>query len=161
MNAGSHVVVGAAAWCWLAPHLGLPLAAPQSLALAVGGALLPDIDHPQSLVGRRVGIVSRPLAALVGHRGVTHSLLAIAAGILALRWHGVSQAIVLPLAVGYLSHLAADLLTPAGLRLAWPLPHRTAIPLCRTGSLMEPLIVIGLLIWTGASVIGLHSARNF
>ena len=67
----------------------------------------------------------------------------------------------LPLAVGYLSHLAADLLTPAGLRLAWPLPHRTAIPLCRTGSLIEPLFVAGLLIWTAAAILGLHPPRYF
>jgi inner membrane protein len=160
MMAGSHVVVGIAAWYWVAPHLGQPPLDPLVLMLAVGGALLPDIDHPQSWAGRRVKIVSRPLAALVGHRGATHSLLAIAAGVLALRWHGVSRAILQPVSVGYLSHLAADLLTPAGLRLAWPLSRRTAIPICRTGSPAEPLIVAGLLIWIGAAIMGLPSVLN-
>jgi inner membrane protein len=161
MMAGSHVVVGAAAWYWLAPHLGLPPLSPISLGLAVGGALLPDIDHPQSWMGRRIRLISRPLSAVVGHRGVTHSFLAIAAGILVLRSHGPSREFALPLVVGYLSHLAADLLTPAGLRLAWPLSHRTAIPLCRTGSIIEPVFVAGLLIWTGAAILRLHPPRYF
>ncbi len=159
--AGSHVVVGVATWSLVAPHLGLPSFDPISLALAVGGALLPDIDHPQSWAGRRLRVISRPLAATIGHRGVTHSLLAVAVGILALRWHGVSRAAVLPLVVGYLSHLIADLLTPAGLRLAWPLPRRYAIPLCRTGSPAELLIVTALLVWIGAAVMGLHAIPGF
>lgn len=43
------------------------------------GSLLPDIDHPRSWIGRRILFISLPLSALVGHRGVTHSLLAILA----------------------------------------------------------------------------------
>jgi inner membrane protein len=156
MMAGSHVVVGAAAWAWAAPHLGLPSLDPASLALAVGGALLPDIDHPHSWVGRRVRLISRPLAATVGHRGLTHSLLAVFVCFLALRWHGLSRAVVDPVVVGYLSHLGADLLTSSGLRLAWPLPRRYAIPLCTTGSPAEPVIVMGLVIWVGVTVLRLH-----
>jgi inner membrane protein len=156
MMAGSHVVVGAAAWAWAAPHLGLPSLDPASLALAVGGALLPDIDHPHSWVGRRVRLISRPLAATVGHRGFTHSLLAVFVCFLALRWHGLSRAVVDPVVVGYLSHLGADLLTSSGLRLAWPLPRRYAIPLCTTGSPAEPVIVMGLVIWVGVTVLRLH-----
>jgi hypothetical protein len=62
MMAGSHVVVGVAAWLSVAPHLGLPPLDPLALALAAGGALLPDIDHPHSWVGRRTWVISRPLA---------------------------------------------------------------------------------------------------
>jgi inner membrane protein len=156
MMAGSHVVVGAAAWAWAAPHLGLPSLDPASLVLAVGGALLPDIDHPHSWVGRRVRLISRPLAATVGHRGFTHSLLAVFVCFLALRWHGLSRAVVDPVVVGYLSHLGADLLTSSGLRLAWPWPQRYAIPLCTTGSAAEPVIVMGLAIWVGVTVLRLH-----
>jgi inner membrane protein len=156
MMAGSHVVVGVAAWVWAAPHLGQSPLDPVALALATGGALLPDIDHPQSWVGRRIRVVSRPLAATVGHRGVTHSILAVIVCCLLLRWDNVSHAIAGPLIVGYLSHLAADLLTSSGLRLAWPLRRRYAIPLCRTGSPSEFVIVAGLAIWVGATVLRLN-----
>jgi inner membrane protein len=156
MMAGSHVALGVAAWVWAAPHLGLPPLDPFGLALAIGGSLLPDIDHPHSWVGRRVRVISRPLAAALGHRGVTHSILAVLACGLLLRRHGFSRTIVDPLVVGYLSHLAADLLTVNGLRLAWPLRRRFAIPLCRTGSAAEPMIVAGLLAWVGATALGLR-----
>ena len=59
---------------------------------------------------------------------------------------GWSRAIVAPVLVGYLSHLAGDLLTPRGLRLAWPLKGTWALPLCRAGSPFEPLVVAALLV---------------
>lgn len=147
MMAGSHVVVGLLAWAWVGPRLGLGAMQPFGLTLAVAGALLPDIDHPRSWVGRRMRIVSRPLSAIVGHRGFTHSLLAIGLGVWLLRAQGVARPIAAPLAVGYLSHLGADLLTPAGLRLGWPLRQTYALPLCRTGSAREVLIVAALIGW--------------
>jgi LexA-binding, inner membrane-associated putative hydrolase len=62
------------------------------------------------------------------------------AGVRLMRWQGFSRGVIDPLVIGYLSHLAADLLTSSGLRLAWPLPQRQAITLCRTGSLSESII---------------------
>ena len=144
MIARSHVAIGLAAWVCAAPLLHLAPFDPASLALAVAGSLLPDVDHPRSWLGRRLGPVSRGLAAMLGHRGVTHSALA-AAGLAALRSHaGARRAAVAALAVGYLSHLAADMLTPQGLRLAWPLRRTWGVPLCRTGSRAEPAVVAAL-----------------
>ena len=40
------------------------------------GSLLPDLDHPGSILGRLFRIISLPLSKLCGHRGFTHSLLA-------------------------------------------------------------------------------------
>jgi inner membrane protein len=141
MLAGSHVALGAAAWIAAAPYLGRPPLDPEALALAVAGGLLSDIDHPKSWVGRRLRPLSDVIAGLFGHRGVTHSLLALAGcgwvlhqGALPGRWSE-------PLVVGVLSHLLGDLLTPAGLRLLWPLRGTWALPLCRAGSPFEPLVV--------------------
>jgi inner membrane protein len=154
--AGSHVVVGVAAWTWAAPHLGLPTLDPLALGLTTIGALLPDIDHPSSWVGRRLRVISRPLAATIGHRGVTHSVVAVVLCLLVLRWQGFSRGVIDPLVVGYLSHLGADLLTTSGLRLAWPWPKRQAIGLCRTGSIGESAIVAGVALWTGVTLLHLH-----
>jgi inner membrane protein len=156
MMAGSHVAVGVVAWAWAAPHLGLPALDPVALALAIGGALLPDIDHPQSWVGRRARLIAHPLAALLGHRGFTHSILAVVACSLLLRWRGLGRAVVDPLVVGYLSHLAADLVTSSGLRLGWPLRRRFAIPLCKTGSRGGLVIVMSLVVWVGATILGMR-----
>ena len=67
MLARSHVVVGVVAWAWAAPRLGLSTLGPLSVALAIVGALLPDIDHPSSWIGRRLRLISLPLAATFGH----------------------------------------------------------------------------------------------
>ncbi|MGO9818436.1 MAG: metal-dependent hydrolase [Acidocella sp.] len=144
MMAKSHVVVGIATWVATAPLLHLSPVNPLYLALAVAGSLLPDVDHPNSWIGRRSRPVSTAIAAALGHRGLTHSAVAVA-GLVALLLHaGYQQAEVSALAVGYLSHLAADMLTPRGLRLAWPLRKTWGIPLCRTGSPTEGVIVIAL-----------------
>src|ERR1700710_783106 len=115
MMARSHVVVAAAAWVVVAPLLRLPAFDANTLGLAIAGALLPDIDHPGSWVGRRARPVAPAIAAVLGHRGVTHSALAVAGLVALLVYTGLHRGAVWALAVGYLSHLAADMLTPQGL----------------------------------------------
>ncbi len=132
---GSHLVVGLACWAGAAAAWHLP-ADPVTLGLVLLGAVLPDIDHPSSWIGRRLWFVSRPLALLVGHRGLTHSALAVVAGIVVLRLAGLGgwQA---PLVVGYLSHLAADLVTVGGIPLLWPWRRRFGLGWFRSGSWAE------------------------
>ena len=62
---------------------------------------------------------------------------------------GYRHGAVAALAVGYLSHLAADMLTPRGLRLAWPLRRTWGLPVCRTNSGMEPLVVMMMVVGVG------------
>lgn len=45
------------------------------LYLIAGGALLPDIDHPRSAIGRVLFFLSHPINMLFGHRGFVHSLV--------------------------------------------------------------------------------------
>jgi inner membrane protein len=142
MMARSHVVVGLAAWFATAPLLHVHVLDPANLCLAVAGSLLPDIDHPRSWVGRRTRPISTAIAATLGHRGVTHSAIAIVglAWLLShagYRWSGIAA-----LSVGWLSHLAADMLTPQGLRLLWPMRGTWGLQLCRTGSPAESFIVL-------------------
>jgi inner membrane protein len=149
MMARSHVVVGLATWIAAAPILHVRPLDPIYLGLVVAGSLLPDIDHPKSWVGRRVRPISTAMAATFSHRGITHSAIAVI-GLIALLLHaGYRRGGISALAIGYLSHLAADMLTPQGLRLAWPLRGTWGIPLCRTGAVWEPVVVM---ILAGGSV---------
>ena len=150
MMAGSHIALGAAAWLVASPHLGFGPAEPLGIAVAAAASLLPDVDHPKSWVGRRLGPVSRAVSWVFGHRGVTHSVLAVGACAWVLLAGGAPRWAADAAAVGYASHLAADLLTPNGLRLAWPFKRTWALPLCKSGSQMEPLVV-AVLVWWAAS----------
>jgi inner membrane protein len=149
MMVGSHVVLAEAGWICVAPSFGLPSFSPSALVLAAVGSVLPDIDHPQSWIGRRIGLISRLLASVVGHRGITHSLFAVALGIYLLHQNRIGGVVTTPLVIGYVSHLAADFLTPGGLRLAWPLRRIYRLPLCRTGSITEVAFVALVTVWVG------------
>jgi membrane-bound metal-dependent hydrolase YbcI (DUF457 family) len=85
--AHSHAASGALAWVSLAttvpPLLGVPLG-PRDLivgtAVCAGSALLPDLDHHDSLIANFLGPPSELAARIVswaagGHRQATHSFL--------------------------------------------------------------------------------------
>ncbi|CBJ81672.1 putative LexA regulated gene, SOS response [Xenorhabdus bovienii str. Jollieti] len=99
-------------------------------------SLLPDIDHPSSTLGRLFRFISIPIARLCGHRGFTHSLLALGVGIILFQAE-IPSGWPIPtdffhaMIVGYISHLIADMLTPAGIPLLWPLRIRFCIPILR------------------------------
>ena len=84
-------------------------------------SLAPDIDHPQSLIGRLFPGLSRWLLRKYGHRTVTHSLIAIpaAAAILspALLFSGKFYAAAI---LAYSSHIFIDLFNSSGVRLLSP-----------------------------------------
>ncbi|OWY40225.1 hypothetical protein CEK28_05720 [Xenophilus sp. AP218F] len=158
MMVATHVAFGA--FCAVGAALLLhvpPLAAGLLLLGGVAGSLLPDLDHPKSWLGRRLPWISRPIAYLFGHRGITHSLFAVA-GIFYVctaclhEWGinlGQAMPLVLGLCVGYASHLVGDWLTPAGIPLLWPIRIRFRAPLMLFSlPFMEPLAVTGL--WFGA-----------
>ncbi len=63
--------------------------------MALASALLPDLDHPRSLLGRQLPWISGPLSRLFGHRGFTHSLLAVF-GLLTLFYLKVPESWIVP-----------------------------------------------------------------
>jgi len=145
MMFGTHLVFGTVLYTGAAAALTLPTG-PEALGAAAIGSLLPDIDHPKSYFGQRFRIVSVPLAGLVGHRGVTHSALAVlvcalfAAGVV-----GGTPVVVTALALGYLSHLVGDWMTTTGIPLLWPRRTRYKAPVTfRTGSAAETLLFVAL-----------------
>ncbi|MFL9694831.1 metal-dependent hydrolase, partial [Aeromonas veronii] len=53
----------------------------QTFPAALASALLPHLDHPNSVRGQRLPWISKPLSRLLGHRGLTHLLRGVAAAV--------------------------------------------------------------------------------
>lgn len=152
MRAHSHALVAAGGWLILTSSTD-PSPAGTSVVAAVIGGLLPDIDHPRSFVGGRLLFLSVPIAATLGHRGFTHSLLAVAVAtwllVSAFRWEADLGA---ALAFGYLSHLGGDWLTERGIPLLWPWRRPFSAPITvKTGGVAEhvlDVILLGVITWS-------------
>jgi inner membrane protein len=186
MEGRSHLLVGLTAGVVLDSfvHLsGPPLTVVKAVTLTlvvkkiiyylmVGfGALLPDIDNARSMIGHRLGPVSKEIQHLAGHRTIFHSILGLALGsLLAI---GLQQLVIYLLAqrgfvapalyirgsflvffavlFGCVMHIAADALTQGGVPLLWPNRKRFGFPpnphwRFRTGTWPEFVIVWGFII---------------
>lgn len=108
----------------------------------VGGfsALLPDIDCPDSTVGKLVKPLSWVITKILGHRTVFHSFW------IPLALYFLPAPYNLPIALGYLSHLLLDMLTPEGIIPLWPIPFRFSLPLVHTGSIAESLVSLAIIV---------------
>lgn len=148
----SHLIVAAAGFgVYVKCVTGQSLLEAQSPELWAGlagvllGAALPDIDHPESTVGRRVKWLSYPIRMVFGHRGITHSLLAV----LGFAWvaFNFNSPFISWLGLGYLLHLLGDYLTNSGIPLFYPSSKRYRFFVTTgTNSLSEPLMVAAVVI---------------
>lgn len=133
MTGRTHLTIGVAVGLAIAEYSGATPRDTVLLVLAAAvGSLLPDIDHRQSMLSGWI-----PGSGLVGlfvrHRGITHSILfcVIAAPLISFGLRSVTGAGLNPtthgiaLLLGGISHLAADMLTPAGVPLLLPLSGRS------------------------------------
>lgn len=93
------------------------------------GGLLPDIDHPGSKMGRALYPIAWVVNKLFGHRGATHSLLALLlTSILFLLPSFLLDGFpaflytqfAIGVSVGFLSHLLLDMSTKSGIPLFYP-----------------------------------------
>jgi len=101
--------------------------------LVVGGlaGLLPDIDHPGSLLGRQVRVLASVLEECCGHRqSPTHTIMFCAPAGVAVGLGGAAAVHAWPVVaagvVGALSHLGLDASTLSGIR-----PLRVWLPRLR------------------------------
>ena len=171
----NHVVFGCTGWL-VASRL-MPEYIPDaqttvgalSFAFVAAGALLPDIDSPNSIMGRRLSCISKPLASLQGDmsngqafrhsRGITHAVWIWLIGYFLLMKANFSDisVTVMGLAVlfGAFSHLLGDTFTVSGVRLFWPVKFRVRTPFYfKTGTMPEylmtyALLVVGVLYYLG------------
>ncbi|MBK1669024.1 hypothetical protein CKO28_13380 [Rhodovibrio sodomensis] len=156
----THIAVGGAVGGALAQAGAIPVDPLTLSALAVG-SLLPDVDEPRSYAGSRVPILSWPLKAIFGHRGVTHSaacLAALSASAFAfLPWEWATA-----FAAAYAGHLAADAVS-GGVPFLWPSDARQGVALVSTGGFAEKLLVFPLCVAASLTLVGgdpIHLARG-
>lgn len=132
----THALIGAA----LCKSLGLTNNWIE-LGLAALLAVLPDIDHPNSLFGTVFRPISIKIFSKMGHRNITHSVFFMTICLTPLLF--TSYFLLGFAAIG--SHLVADSLTYTGVPLLWPYTLRNFTFLggpVRTGTIIEAVICL-------------------
>lgn len=138
------------------------------ILVAIIGSIIPDIDHPRSVIGRIFYPISSRLERAFGHRTFTHSLIgwALATGIFAVCvlsgvWIlsfifnfefeilNLSYRWIAAFSISYFSHLILDMFTRRGSQMLWPDPGRDVIPRdpryrTTSGSKFELIIFIAM-----------------
>lgn len=104
------------------------------LLVAVFATLLPDIDHANSKLGRKVPLVS----FFFKHRGFLHSLFPPI--ILYVVFAFIYEPIGIALFVGYVSHLIGDAVTEHGIRPFHPFSKLRIRGFLHTNSFGEKLL---------------------
>ncbi len=136
----SHVAFGGAILVGLA-SAGLTQIDIFTVGCAVVFSLLPDIDHPGSKLGRKLKPISLLLDKTVGHRTLTHSLLATAV-VSALAYLFLPAYIALVISASYASHLVADIVTKQRIMLFWPSRQWVSLGWCKSGGMFDHLVFL-------------------
>lgn len=118
-------------------------------SIVIAGTLIPDMDHPNSKIGKKLGIFSKIFNFIFGHRGITHSLL-FPLIITMIIFSLVGLEYAAPFAIGYLSHIVIDALTKKGVNFFYPLAKLRISGFIETGSIGE--WVVFLLIIAGITI---------
>ncbi len=84
------------------------------LLLVAIGSLIPDIDEPNSLLGRKLKFLSYPINIFFGHRTITHNILIF----LSLTIYSYIQGYIylFALCIGIMLHLLQDSITYEGIK---------------------------------------------
>jgi membrane-bound metal-dependent hydrolase YbcI (DUF457 family) len=165
MMSYTHIAFGIMLFGIISSTLGL---APTVAVLAVAAiaSLLPDIDHPKSVLGIIFFPVSTYISRKYGHRTITHSLafvVVVAASTTPLFL--VHWSYWLAIVIGVVSHIVADGMNVSGIPLMWPSPRPYYFMneklLVKVGSPGEMMyfgaFTFGALMLTGVSFFGFRS----
>ncbi|AQU80466.1 hypothetical protein AJGP001_14770 [Planococcus faecalis] len=105
------------------------------------GAVIPDICHGGSKIGRSLPVLSKIINGLFGHRTFTHSLLFLALIAWLLSKFMPVEAISAGLLVGMISHIVLDMATKRGVKFFFPFKWTVHFPItATTGGASESLV---------------------
>lgn len=109
------------------------------------GSIFPDIDEGRSKMNQWSGFLGRIVTFFCQHRGIFHSLLlaVIISGLMAFYWNSYYA---LGLFVGYISHLAGDAVTLAGVKPLYPFSEYKIKGHLRVGGVWEKVVYLLLII---------------
>ncbi|MER2089425.1 MAG: metal-dependent hydrolase [Sporosarcina sp.] len=111
------------------------------LGAGVIGALLPDICHGGSKIGRKLPLLSKLINMLFGHRTFTHSLLFLVLIAALLNAFIPNEAVRAGFMAGMVSHYILDMATKNGIKLLFPLNMTVRFPMTtRTGGAVESVV---------------------
>lgn len=135
MRGRTHIVGGVAIGLLAFNYiemLNVNISESNSLILATGGlvlgALLPDIDHPRSMISLKIKPIGFILSKLFKHREYTHSivgslsmtfLIGILINLLGIN-NDINYLFLKALFIGIASHILLDMLTFHGVALLYP-----------------------------------------
>ncbi|AIY06518.1 hypothetical protein Plano_2553 [Planococcus sp. PAMC 21323] len=111
----------------------------------VVGAVIPDICHSGSKIGRTLPALSKIINRLFGHRTFTHSLLFLALAAFLLESFMTIEAISAGLLVGMISHIVLDMATKRGVKLFFPFKWTVRFPVTATTGGTSEYLVFALL----------------
>jgi len=146
-----------------ATSISLGISDPTTLALAVVGSQLPDLDTTESLAGRVVFPIAWAIEKRFPHRTITHSFLSTGiVGILAAPLWGLGWRYWAAVVIGQFVGWFADSFTRAGVTAFYPNPARLVIPgnpkaRLRSGSQLE-YWVLGIALFLAIAVVNLNSS---
>lgn len=156
MLAHTHVMGGIAAGLGAATLV--PVDPILLTATSAFGALVPDICHTGSTIGKRAPVVSKIVSVIFGHRTMTHSLLFLLLVAYGFTFSAFPLAIEIGFVVGMASHLLLDACTKRGIKLLYPLPFTFRLLSIRTGGPFEPLVFAALAVlslYWGLNLLGI------
>ncbi len=138
------------------------------------GGLAPDIDQPTANLWQRLpagNIIGRIVAPILGsHRMISHSIVGIVLTGYIFKWllTYLSTVVLVDMhivwwcfMIGYVSHIAIDLLNREGVPLLFPLPWMFGFPPFRklripTGGLVEKTLVYPSLLLLNGYLVSVH-----
>lgn len=111
------------------------------LGAGVVGALLPDICHGGSKIGRTFPLSSKIVNKLFGHRSFTHSLLFLFLIAILMDAFVPYKTLTIGILLGMASHLILDMGTKKGVKLFFPIKIAVRFPFTiKTGGKVEKVI---------------------
>ncbi|CAM2772152.1 metal-dependent hydrolase [Helicobacter burdigaliensis] len=119
----------------------------QFYACVAFGAILPDIDEPNSLLGKKTLFISHIIKAITGHRGLTHSLFFIVCIFLLAFLFSNFSLLIFGIALGVFLHILGDMMTFSGVPILLPFSQKKfyALPKFlrfKTGGIIDKSIAL-------------------